>query len=237
MDISKLVRDADYVRSQLIVRKGKVIAKQKMQIHSLAVLANYELIVLGKKKEIFGSFAVVCNGRYMVWNAVTMYEIKALTSEVIDIEGVDHLVFTIEAGDTLIESLETIVNAGLVYKIFRMYIFQGKVPWFINIGDITKLFSTCGEYAGLGIDETPELINLLEALMTRVASDEYTLLKNSGLPAKEWEKNRAYIPLSNVAYMQSVMGKIVGNYQKDGMREALGATPSEPGILEKIMRT
>lgn len=237
MDVSKLKRDPKFIKSKISNKKGVITALADMEIHALESLRNDDLVNLGENKEVLGTFAIVCEGRYAVWAAPTMYSIDPYKVDVIEIDGSKILVFSFNKGDTLIKNLRTVKTAGFVFLIMKLYIFQGKLPWFFGVGDVTNFFSKCGKYAGLTIDETPELLSVLEALMTRLDTDDDVLLKNSNVPMKDWGKRRKYIPLDNASYIKSTMGKVVGNYQEVGMRSAMITDPSEAGLLEKVMRS
>lgn len=237
MDVSKLKRDPEYIKSMLTNKGGKLIAKAPMEIHALEALRNDDLVKLGEQKEVLGTFAIVCNGRYAVWSAPTMYEVGPYKVEVLDINDTKYLQFFFNKGDEVVQNMNTVKTEGFVFLAMKLYIFQGKIPWFFGIGDVTKFFSGSGYYAGLSIDETPELLSLLEALMTRLDTDDDVLLKNSGLPVSKWNERRLYIPLDNASYILSTMGKIVGNYQEVGMRAAMISEPADGGLLEKIIRS
>lgn len=236
MDVTTLKRDPTYIKSMLTVKGKKLIAKAPMEIHALEQLRNDDLVNLGEQKEVLGTFAIVCNGRYAVWAAPTMYPIGPHKVEVIEILDVKYFQFFFNKGDEVIQNMVSVKTAGFIFLAMKLYIFQGKIPWFYGIGDVTKFFSGSGYYAGLSVDETPELLSLLEALMTRVDTDDDVLLKNSGVPVNKWNERRLYIPLDNASYIQSTMGKIVGNYQEVGMRAAMISEPADGGLLEKIIR-
>lgn len=237
MDVSKLKRNAKSVLKYIKQDGDRLIATAPMEIHILKALENKNLIVLKGKKEILGSFAVVAGDEYLVWSAATMYEIKSNTSRVEVINGQSYRVFSVEKGDVLINSLTTLKTSTLVYDVVALYLLQGKVPWFYGTGDVTRFLSTCKKYAGLSIDDTPEILEMFEAIMTRLDTDTDVFLKNAPLTPEERASRGVFIPLKNVNYMRSPMGKVLGNYQAEGMRSALMSPSTEPGIVEKITRS
>ena len=179
---------------------------------------------------------MIVGDEYIVWSAPTMYEIEPDTISKVVVDDVEYYEFFFKANSTIFTSLTTIRNSSIIYEIFNIYLFQGKAPWYFSVGDMVSILSTAGEYAGLEIDGTPEILEILEALSARLSSDLMVMIKDSKVDPKKYHEKVKFIPLNNVTYMQTIMGKLVGNYQSKGMLSALTTQPSKPGSVESLIR-
>lgn len=232
MDHSKLKRNG--VALKEIGDTLVVLKDTSLQVP--AVFLDKELIVLGDRKYVPGTFALIQGDSYAVLSAMASYEINPRKTTKVVVDGQSYYEFTFLKGDVMIKDLNTIQNGDMVYEIFNVYKFQGKMPWYYGPGDITNLLSSSGKYADLDVDSTPEVMEILEAFMSRLDTDTNKMVK-SLQSWSEMRKRVRYVPLKNVAYLSNTMAMITGNYQSKGLLNTLTKTPNEVGTLEAIARS
>ena len=99
----------------------------------------------------------------------------------------------------------------------------------MEVDDLYRLLTSTSYYAGIGIDSTPELLELLIMLASRIKGKEDTLYKNAK-GALKW------VPLQDVNFLYATFAKITNNYQAKGVISAVTSKTTNPSPIERVVR-
>lgn len=234
IDITKLKRDADYIRENLVTSNSGVITTKKDIL--LMVPSHFEakgLLSIGMRNYSMGYFAVIMDDKYAVMILPAMIELDPranITKE--KINNVEYYVFAIDAGSTFIVTDQVFKKKTIVYFVVNEFIMQGKIPWYYTYDDIGRLFHDTSEFADITLYQREEVGEILAAMITRDPKD-----RTRHYRLTDFKDKPAYVGLTSVFFSATnTVNKICGNYFSDGIVSALVTPTEEVSNIEKILR-
>ena len=237
-DVSSLKRDADFIKKHLsVVKDGNVKTSHDCYISIPVAFEDKKIVTLGEITQIMGSFAIIMGDKYALFNSLTSYNIKPNVTAIEKINDTPYFKFEFKKGSTFIESLSTIKNGVLAYEILNMYLFRGKVPWYITYDDLAKTFDTAAKHSGLALDANPEILEMLVSLSSRQSSDTSKTLRhlqNNRLSPSDI----TFVALANIAFGPGTsFTRLLGNYQEGGVITSLTAEDTTTDNVEEVIRS
>ena len=236
----KYKRNPEYAKGQLAVNSaGQLICKSECQIHIPIRFKDKGLAEVGIRTFAYGFFPIIFGtGDYCVINVTALIELEPgkTTSTVID--DVEYYVFHFAKNAVVFKTMDVLKNGGVMFNVFDEFVFLGKIPWYAHYDDIGKLFDTSIEYAGSGVGEFPEVIELIASMIGRKAGklSEYARVGITSYDQTSDEKV-AFVPLKSVHYsVTNTLNKLAGSYMSAGIDSAIVAPNTSSGKIETILR-
>jgi hypothetical protein len=240
MDISQLTRDADFIHSVLQqTADNKLVAKKPLKIYIPSRYDERGLAEIGVQTFILGIFVIVCEGKYAVNNVVAMVPISPSATVKVKIEEQDFYEFSFDQGSVVITSLDLLKNDVLVYKIYKEFIAQGNVPWYLNYNDMASIFDTAKKHANTNVGSNKVVTELIISLITRQKNDLTAYYRTSiNSPQDVINTPPVFIPLQSVEYAATnTTNKLAGSYFNVGVVSALNSPAERVETIEQHLRS
>jgi len=236
MKIKTLKRDVNYISSLLEEKSdGSVVCKKPLIITIPQDLEDKGLFTITETGiRTLGNFAIICDDKFCTYNVNAIITSSNNGLSLVTIEDEKYYVVDYEKGDKLIDNLDVVVIGEVAYEALNKFLHRGKVPWYMSIDNMGVMFLDAGKYTGVGIDQRPEMIELMCSLGQRNPDnlDEYH--RNTDLPDSKVE----YVSLMKVTYGKSSnVNKINGSYHSDGLISSLTSPVVDPSELEIAIRS
>lgn len=240
MDISKLKRDADYVRSTLkALPDGTTITTTGCKIY---IPVDYEAKAMAYLEEnvyVLGIYAIVTpDGRYAVSKAITMVMLSPFATNTVTILGKDYYEFEFLANDVVVLKNDVVMKDTLTFNVYDYFIDFGKVPWFLNYVDYITLFEHVQYYTGVKLGDNEAVMELMAAIAARDPKDRTVFFRQSVKTMHEAiTAAPAYVPFRSVLWgPQTTTAKLMGAYFETGQLSALVNPNTKPEGIEELLR-
>lgn len=232
----KYTRNAAAVFSVLVKKDSRLITKVPCQIHIPQRFEQINFAQVGMETFIYGLFALVLeSGEYSVCNLMGMVKIvpDQVTTQMVG--EAPYLVFSFDAGSTVIENTAIIKNDNLFFPAISEFIFRGNIPWYLNYEDIGKLFDTAQNFAGNPGGRSYEVNELLASMVSRSKLNRSQYYR---LSEKPQENDPDFVGLTNIFYsVKNTVNKLAGSYFTDGLVSALVEPSESTERIEQLLRT
>jgi len=234
MDISKLARDPEYIKSTLKqLPSGEYVTTTGCYIHVPDRYAERGLAQYGSQTYVYGVFAIIVGDKYSVFNLCGMIKLNPNRVLKENISGVDYRVLEFTKDTVVILQNEVVKKDVLMFNIMDELMFKGKVPWFIGYDDLGSLLDTAKLHAGSNISSNLTVIELLISIMARDSKDLTKFYRVS----KDHTTRPVILGLANVQLIAgNVLNKLAGSRMGDGLVSALVNQTEEVGQLERLLR-
>lgn len=241
MDIRKLIRDPNVIRSQLKKQADNtVITNKGCKIYIPARYTERSLASVGTENYIVGMFAMtVDDTHYAFCNINALIHITPDSFTKVNIESEEYLEFVFNKGSKVIENTFLVRDDVLVFRIYDEFLSKGNIPWYMNYEDTARMFDTANKHAGTSVGNNPEVIEMLIATIFRDAKNRNIALRTQ-LNTRADLKTKPFttIPLRSVAYAASnTTNKLAGAYFTVGLTSALVNPTERTERLEAILRS
>lgn len=215
------------------------IAKKKLTIQFPTRFRDIKLAVVGEESYVFGLFAIIYEDSYALLNMNGYVELgQASSISVVEIEGVEYYNFTYEPGDVIFRTKDIVARSNLIFSAIDEFVFKGKVPWYIEYDDMSKLFTTASEYSGSKARILPQVMEFLAGYIARSKNDRTKFIREVAKTPKEFHRNNiSWVPLRSVFWSApGTVNKISGAYFADGVVSALVNPSKRVEKVESILR-
>lgn len=240
MDVSKLVRDADKVKSHLHeMPDGRLVAKKPCKIYIPVRFSEVQLAEIGIETYITGIYAMTVEDKFYAVSLVNaMIRIEPTSMMKVDVEGDEYYEFSFQAGATITPSVMLVKNDTLTYRIFDEIFSKGRVPWYLGLIEMCSIFDSARYHAGANVGTRPEVIELIVSMIARNPDDRHQgfreLLKTQADLAR---LKPAVIPLKSVTYAATnTINKFAGSHFNEGLISALVTPAERVERVESIVR-
>lgn len=240
MDIDKLIRDPKKIHSDLEYTKDdKIITKTGCKIiiperYQLIDLANLETDIY-----IIGIFCIIIDDKYYgVSKVPSMMKILPASISTIKIDNENYLEFVFHKGEIVVDNIKLIKNINLLYPIFKEFVSNGNVPWYINYEDFGSLFELSQKYTGRRLGANNAIFEMIVAVISRNSRD---LTKSYRYGIKNLSDIHTdpptVIKIGNVTYgATNTTAKLIGGYWEDGLVSALINPTDKVEPIENLLR-
>lgn len=240
MDVRKLIRDPQAIKSQLKKQPDNtVITNKGCKIYIPARFTERNLADLGVENYIVGMFAMTVDDTYYSFcNINALIHVTPDSINKVNIEGEDYYELVFLKGSVVIKNTVLVMNDVLIFRIYDEFMSKGNIPWYMNYEDAGKMFETAGKHGGTSVGSNPEVVEMLIATIFRDAKNRNISLRTI-IHSKEDLKNKKYvtIPLRSVAYAASnTTNKLAGSYFSVGLTSALVNPAERTEKIEAILR-
>lgn len=233
-------RDPQAVRAVLqTTPSGAVVTTAPCRIQIPERYVDRNLASIGIETYLYGIYAMLLeDDRYAISVTHAMLKITPFKSLKIKIGEVPYYEFHFPAKSIVFPATEVVKRNVFIFDVLDEFMFQGKIPWFLDYTDVGRLFDTAKEFATSSIASSPETIELLASMIARTSTDRMQYYRNS-LPddPKASIPPPAYIPFKSVFYAATnTLNKLAGNYFQQGVVSALVTPTEDVQRLEQLIR-
>lgn len=233
MNIDHLERNAEKVFEALAETETSLVATKRCRIYIPEHYIGNFLGSMDESTRILGIYGIVVDDKYYATSrCCAMITIDPSTTNIVEINGMNYMEFTFEAGDTVIKNLNLVRTATLAFRIYDEFIAKGKVPWYMSDVDMCLLFDSSKEHADVNLGVDSAILEMIASSMIRSKMDKTVFYRHlqQGDP-------HVFVPLKSVAYgATNTTAKLLGAHFQEGMTSAL-ITPSERSeTIEELLR-
>jgi len=234
MDYDLLKRDLNKTRSALKQVGNKVIAVKPVSIIIPERFIEKKLSIIGDRCYTIGIYALVSGDIYCVSRVIHQIEISPTAIAFVKYKGLSHVQFEFDAGSTVIPQLETIKDSTMPYTVFDEIILKGKSPWYLSYEDLSLLFNTSDQFAGVNMGSRHAILGMIAAAITRSESDKNIYYRHA--LSKNPKEKSTVIPLRNVGYgTTNTTSALIGAYWNDGLSSALVNPSDKTEKIEELL--
>jgi len=235
-----LKRDPAKVKESIKEDGDSLIALAHCKVQIPERFTQIELGQIGVNTSTLGCLAIILDdGSYATMIVAGIVELDPYKTITTTINDVGYYEFYFDEGDSIINNLNIVKSDEVIYPMFKEFIFQGKVPWYMNYTDVCKLFDTAKEYANSNVGDSQETIEFIASIIGRSTIDKSKYLRTV---IKSYSyidnKNVAFVPLMSVLYsVKSTLNKLSGAYFSDGITSAIVSPSESSSDIERIVRS
>lgn len=239
MDITKLVRDANQVRSALQeLSDGRLVALKEVKMYVPYRFVEHDLAYIGIDNYTVGIYALTVDDHYYCVSSVcAMVNIDPSNINVVKINDDDYYEFVFNPGATVLKSTSLVKADILVYKIYDEIFSKAAIPWYLSYDDLGKLFDTARYHAGANIGANQEITELIVSIIARNPKDRTKYYRTVINTLADLKTNPpCYIPLRSVTYAATnTTNKLAGSYMQLGIVSALVSPSTRVERLESLL--
>lgn len=234
------IRDPTKVKNNLTaLETGELITSKECKIHIPSRYIERDLALVGIDTYIYGVYALIYEEEYysvFSINGIVQIDPYKIIKEKVD--GVEYTALYFEANSVLIKNLNIVQRDTLVNKLLDEFIFQSKIPWYLNYNDLGKLFDTAKQYANSNISQRYEVMELLVSLISRNSNEMQNYYRTFITePDQVFTNPPNYVPLNSVYYSASnTLNKLAGNYMSKGLVSALVSKTENVERIESLLK-
>lgn len=239
MNPSTLIRDAAKVKSYLReLEDGRLVTTKGCKIYIPCRFEERELASIGIETHIVGIYAMTVEDTYYAVSLVNaLIRIDPTSTVRVLINGDEYYEFMFEPGATVMKSVDLVKTDTLVYKIYNEIFAKGRVPWYVGLNDLAKIFDTASYHAGANIGQNQEVTELLVSIIARNAENRHQYYRQFAKTEEALKTPPAFIALRSVTYAATnTLNKLAGSYARDGLVSALVTPTERVERIEEILR-
>lgn len=240
MDLSKLIRDKDRVRANLVkLDDNSVVAKEGCKIYIPGRYVNKGLAGIGDTIWTVGIFTITTDsGFYCTALGPALITLVPTDIRQVKVDGNPYYEFSFEPGSTVIQSTIVGKNDRLIGPLFNEFLINGNVPYGFNLLDLIKLFKLSQKYCGFTMGTNNQIFEAIVNIVARDSKDLNKLYRYTVNSLDEIYTNPpTIIGLRNAAKTSTnTVAKLVGSYFADGLVSALINPSDRVEGVEEILR-
>lgn len=239
MDISRLVRNPDKVKSNLIERGNELITKVPCKILIPARYVERGLGTLEPEVYTIGIFALVMeDSYYSVSLAPAMMRLTPADVNHILIGEDPYIEFSFAKGAVVCPNLNLVVRDEMVYYVYSEFTAKGNIPWFMDRDDITMPYENAPKFCGVHVGANHAIMQMVHSSTLRVEDDKAVQYRHAVKTANDLKLKRAVnIPLRSIIWgPNNTFSRIIGSYFKEGLTTALVNPSERVEPIEDIIR-
>ena len=240
MNPKKLIRDPSKVLASLKeLPDNRLVTTKGCKIYIPVRYAERGLAQIGIETYIVGIYAITVDDTYYgvsIVNAMTRIEPTSTIKIMVDDE--EYYEFSFDPGSTVMSSTLLVKRDTLTYNIYDEIISKGRVPWYMNYIDLSKLFETAKYHAGANIGQNQEVVELIVSMIARNPDNRHEYYRHSIKSLDDVTlKPPAVIPLKSVIYgATNTTNKLAGSYFHEGLVSALNTPSDRVERIEDLLR-
>lgn len=238
-DFNSMIRDKKKVLSTVEVNGTTLITKQGCKIYIPVRFTDKKLAAVGKEIKTAAIFMMSVDDKYYsVCNICSAVILTPTFTTVVKVGDEEYYEFVFEPGSTVIPTLESEKNSGLVYRIYDDIIARAHIPFYMNHQDVGKILLYCNKNGGINLSANNVPIELIVSVISRYDKDvtkHYRQICNS---FEEIMKTPpVYVPIGSVILgAKNTVSALMGSRIEDGMISSLVSPSTETSVVEAILR-
>ncbi len=223
-------RDAEFIKSQLYVKNGKIYTKSKTIIEFPKWMQDKKLADLKETSYVYGIFTIIIGEKYSVSTIPTLCSTIPVMTQEVEKQGETYVQLVYGKDDCLFDNVKVVKEELLSYNFFEAFFMYAKIPWYIEYVDLLRIMDNLPKYAKSRVGENHLSNELLVGFITRLKKDKTQFYRQG---SGEYE----YVDLMSPYYsMTSTTAKISGGYFQQGLTSAIVQKEKSPTKLETLVR-
>lgn len=238
MNYGELIRNKDIVSNAIEIVGKRMIAKKDVKIVFPCRYEEAKLASIIDVVNVLGVFAIIHEGYYAVNKLLTRVSLTPTEINKVKYNDSDYYELVFTAGETITESTDVLKEGPIGYDIYNNFIALGKIPWYMGVDDVLRLFEDSLEDTGEAYGSTPTIFEMIACTIMRSQTNPRMYWRQSVLNQKDAVENPPdYISLKNVSLgAQNTTSKLVGAYFNEGLASALLYPSETENKVETILR-
>jgi len=240
VDVGQLKRD----RTRTLILKalteledGSVIAAKDLEIHIPKRFVENGMASVSDVVSSVCAMGVVIpkEGVYSPLIALSDAILVPLSIRETNIQGNQYLVLEFSKGDTVIQSLNYIMDPNKPYAFTMEFYYYAKIPWYMDHRDVRSLFDNAKAECGETVGSSFQVPRVLTSLMFRDPDNLDQAYRYS--PAAKEGRPPVIVGLNNGSMLiDGTFAKITGGYLQDNTLGAMVNPDTKVTDYERIMR-
>ena len=223
-------RDAQFIKSQLYVKDGKIYTKAAAIIEFPKWYQDKNLADLKEVSYVYGIFNIQMGDKYSVSVIPTLCSTTPILIREVEKGGEVYTQFVYGKDDCIFDNTKAVKEELLSYNFFETFFMYAKIPWYVEYEDMLRVMDNLPKYAKSNVGNNHLSNELLVSFIARLKKDK-TMFYRQGTGAYE------YVDLMSPYYsMMSTTSKISGGYFQQGLTSAIVQKEKSPTKLETLVR-
>lgn len=235
-----LIRDPSKILSNLVVTEtDQVITLKEAKIQTPVRYINRNLSNIDMETNIYGIYALIMEDEYYAVSDITAkIPINPYKIVIEKVRGIEYHSFYFEPNTIMINNLNVVQQDTLMYNLLDEFDFLGKIPWYLTMEDLAKLFDKAKDFAGSDVASRYETIELLVSIISRQSNDRDKFYRTLIKDKNELLSNPPdFIPLNSVFYLPDTYNKLAGNRLDQGIISSLINPNENIEHIEQLLRS
>lgn len=240
MDVTRLVRDPDKVRTNLLEAKDdSLVTKVPCKVLIPARFVERGLAALEPEVYTVAIFALVMEDKYYATFCATA-PMRLTPNEVnnVDIDGVPYIEMQFVKGAVITPNRNLVIRNEIVYFIYNELVAKGNVPWYLSDEDLALLYENAPIFAGVSVGANHAVWEMIVAQILRMPNDK-TMYYRHGIstPADRAKIDPTVVPLRSITYgPTNTVARLIGAHFKESVPVALANPTETVEPIEDLLR-
>lgn len=216
----------------------RLVTKKGCKIYIPARFLEKNLAQVSPEKYICGICAIVVENEYYgVLMVNAMVGIDPSSTNHVEFDGDEYLEFVFDPGSVVINNLNLVQTDTLTYRIYDEFLSNGRVPWYVGVEDLARVYETAKEHADANVGQQHEITELIVSLIARDPDDRSKYRRQTLKDKSELiSKPSVFIALRSVHWSATnTVNKLGGNYFDEGVRSAIISPASRVEAIEDLL--
>lgn len=240
LNINKLKRNPDSIIKSLKIVGDATIATKNLKVYFPARFAKVGLAVLGTTSSVIGLYCIVDeNNNYAVNRISAFQSFRPNNTNTVLVGKEEYIEFEILKDEPLILSNYVVQDASIIFNIFNELLLGGRVPFYYNYEDISKILTNTSNYNGSGIGNDPLAFEIIASIISRSPNNENIYYKDIIKKKDEVYNIRpSFVGMSDIfSSLDDTFSKIIGGYMRQGLVNAIMDPEKRSSDISKILRS
>ena len=242
MKYISMPRDAERVYSKLKEQDdGSMVVLAPFNVVFPKRFLERDMAYIGDTVRTTGVFMMATDGHRCLFSVCAFVELVPDSISYFNYQGVDYVDLGFDPGSKLFRSLDTVQYNVLVYRIYKEFISNGNVPFFMEqtdkLDDVSAVLDTARDYAGTNIGSQRAVTELITSLSARNPDDLVEYFRQ--LPPEVQARTRPnFIGLTSAPYgATNTLSRLAGSYFDQGLTAAIVYPSNKVSEQERLVRT
>jgi len=232
--IDNLKRNPDIIKKCFKKINSTIICTKDISIVFPERYINKNLANIGSVVKVVSIYAILDGeGNYAIVNKPIFIDLTPTNIKTVEIDGVNYKELIFEKYSTFTTNTNLVMLDKFMFDLFDMFFIQGKVPWYLNYEDVSKIFIESKKYANNNVGENILAFEILTSIIARDKNDKTKYFRK----VENKKSKPVFIGLQNIWYtFDNTISKLVGAYFDKGITSALVNKEEKTTKLEEILR-
>lgn len=236
IDRDLLKRNDKKIQSLLVDKKDKIETKETLYLLYPKRYEVKRVAKIGITVEIVGAVLLMNKQHeYTVITLPNLIEFEPVSIESVKLNGAEYVVCEF-IPPVFINNVDVIDDADVPFTLLDEFLLSGRIPFYLEISDILKIFSKGAKTTGAKFTKTIILVELLLAMIARDKSGK--LNARSVYNKKELtSSNIRWVGLKEVdLFFRNTPSRILGNYFNKALTIAVTDDNPDESDLDTVLK-
>lgn len=239
LDINKFRRSNKDLLSCFDIKEKNTVVTKDISIVYPEFYDKKGLCVVKDTTNLLCMFAVLdkVNNLYCKCIAPVMHSFTPTERTEVIINNEVYVELSFKAGDVFTPYNDTVKSSTYLFTLFELFFLQGKIPFFMDYFDLSKLFLETSKYTGVGgVGDSAISNEILATLITRDKRNLDIFYKTSIKSNKECN-DAVFIGLNDTFYgFDNVTSRLIGNYLNECTINSIIDPDDKPNKIGYILQ-